>query len=154
MNLSFKRLDENAILPTRAHPYDAGLDLYALEGCVVGSGDISIVRTGLAVEIPYGYVGLVHPRSGLAFKHGITVVNAPGTIDSSYRGELQVALTMLEWDGNCMFENHPVPLRVDVNAGDRIAQLVVQKIELPYPIEVDEMDDTDRGSGGFGSTGR
>lgn len=154
MNLKFKRLSDNAILPTRAHAYDAGLDLYALEGVVVGSGDISIVRTGLAVEIPEGYVGLVHPRSGLAFKHGITVVNAPGTIDASYRGEVQVALTMLEWDSHCMFSNPPLPIRVDINAGDRIAQLIIQKVELPHPIEVDELNDTDRGAGGFGSTGR
>lgn len=152
MNLSFKRLSEKAILPTRGHDGDAGLDLYLTEDVVVESGQVTIAPTGLAVEIPYGYVGLVHPRSGLAFKHGITVVNAPGTIDAAYRGEIKVALTGTEWDVYPHIGS--LPIKVDLLAGDRIAQLVVQQVELPFPIEVDELSDTARGTGGFGSTGR
>lgn len=152
MNLSFKRLSEKAILPTRGHDGDAGLDLYLTEDIVVTSGQIAIAHTGIAVEIPYGYVGLVHPRSGLAFKHGITVINAPGTIDAGYRGEIQVALTLIEWE--VYPHRGPHEIRVPLNAGERIAQLVVQQVELPYPIEVKELPDTTRGTGGFGSTGR
>lgn len=153
MNLSFKRLSEKAILPTRGHDGDAGLDLYLTEDVVVESGKVTVAPTGLAVEIPYGYVGLVHPRSGLAFKHGITVVNAPGTIDAAYRGEIKVALTTVCWR-NYDNERELTGEYIRLEAGDRIAQLVVQRVELPFPIEVDELSDTTRGTGGFGSTGR
>lgn len=139
--LDFKKLDDRAILPTRSNPTDAGLDLYAVSDDWIYPKSVTSVRTGIAVAIPTGYVGLVHPRSGLAFKHGITVVNAPGTIDSDYRGEIRVALTTL------------TDRSYRITAGDRIAQLVIQKIELPAPTWVDELSDTERGIGGFGSTG-
>lgn len=141
MELKFKKLTEDAILPTRGHDGDAGLDLYATEQAYIHPKIVTPVSTGLAVEIPYGYVGLIHPRSGLAFKDGITVVNAPGTIDAGYRGEIKVALSSL------------MVSQYEVKPGDRIAQLVVQKVELPTPVEVDELSDHARGENGFGSTG-
>lgn len=151
MNLRFKRLHPDAILPTRGHDGDAGMDLYAVEDCVVKSGVVTAVPIGLAVEIPDGYVGLVHPRSGLAFKHGITVVNAPGTIDAGYRGEIKVALTTLiaHYRINGVIDRGAI----NISKGDRVAQLVVQKVELPMPVEVDELSDHTRGENGFGSTG-
>lgn len=153
MNLKFKRLNDDAILPTRAHLGDAGLDLYVTEDVTVQTGVVTIAPTGLAVEIPFGYVGLVHPRSGLAFKHGITVVNAPGTIDAAFRGEIKVALTTVEYAA--MYTHRPSdPSVIRIEKGDRIAQLVIQKVELPVPIWVNELSDTDRGAGGFGSTGK
>lgn len=151
MELKFKKLLDHAILPTRATEGDAGLDLYAAESVCLYTGQIAVVQTGVAVEIPHGYVGLVHPRSGLAAKHGITVVNAPGTIDAGYRGELKVIMTMLKaqvWaDGDLGKEQFAI------NKGDRIAQLVVQKVELPIPVWADELSDSVRGEGGLGSTG-
>lgn len=151
MNLAFKKLVDDAVLPTRSHDGDAGLDLYLTEDIVVRSGMVAIASTGLSVEIPYGYVGLVHPRSGLAFKHGVTVVNAPGTIDHGYSGEIKVALTLLAWD---VYPHRGAGQKsVYLSAGDRIAQLVIQQVELPFPIEVNELAETIRGTGGFGSTG-
>lgn len=152
MNLKFKRLHEDAILPTRAHFGDAGLDLYSVEDADVVTGEVTAVSTGLAVEIPDGYVGLVHPRSGLAFKEGVTVVNAPGTIDAGYRGEVKVALTTVKalvdkLGMRCM------PVRTRIKKGDRVAQLVVQAVELPVPVFEDELPDSERGTGGYGSTG-
>lgn len=143
--LKVKKLSSEAILPTRATEGDAGLDLYASHPTYVMQGHVTKVETGIAVEIPHGYVGLVHPRSGLAAKHGITVVNAPGTIDAGYRGEVMVLLTTIDsrYERN-LFEIKP---------GDRIAQLVIQKVELPTVVEVDELSDSARGAGGFGSTG-
>lgn len=151
-SLGFKRLSEKAILPTRAHPTDAGLDLYSTDMVTVSTGNTTVVSTGWAVEIPEGYVGLVHPRSGLAFKHGITVVNSPGTIDSEYRGEIKVALTKVT--GTIADHWYVLSDTVILEAGERIAQLVIQKVELPIPAEIDELSDTTRGTGGFGSTGR
>lgn len=142
--LKVKRLTETAILPTRATEGDAGLDLYADKYAAVMVGGVTRVSTGIAVEIPYGYVGLVHPRSGLAAKHGITVVNAPGTIDAGYRGEVMVLLTKLDSLNG---------FSTGIEQGDRIAQLVIQRVELPVVEEVDELSDSVRGSGGFGSTG-
>lgn len=142
MNLRFSRLDERALLPTRAHASDAGLDLYALEEAVLAPGERTAMRTGVAVAIPAGHAGLVVPRSGLAARHGISVVNAPGLIDSDYRGELQVLL--LNTDRSEPFL---------VTAGTRIAQLVIVRVALPIPVEVPELGDTVRGAGGFGSTG-
>ena len=142
MNLRCVRLDERAVLPTRAHPGDAGLDLCALEPGVLEPGQRASVATGIAVEIPPGHAGLVLPRSGLAARHGISVVNAPGLIDSGYRGEVRVLL--LNTDGQQRFE---------IAAGARIAQLVVVSVALPEVMEVASLGDSDRGSGGFGSSG-
>ena len=142
MSLRVVRLDERAILPTRAHPGDAGLDLYALDATELGPGERASVRTGIAVEIPAGQAGLVLPRSGLAARHGIALVNAPGLIDSGYRGELRVLL--LNTDRQRTFS---------VAVGDRIAQLVLVEVRTPVPIEVDELDRSERGEGGFGSSG-
>ena len=142
MNLRIARLDERARLPTRAHDGDAGLDLYALEAAVLAPGERASVPTGIAVEIPPGQAGLVLPRSGLAARHGISVVNAPGLIDAGYRGEVRVLL--LNTDREQPFE---------LAAGDRIAQLVLVPVELPTPVEVGSLTDTARGAGGFGSSG-
>lgn len=143
MKLPVRRLDPAAVLPVRAHHDDAGLDLCALEGGTIGAGERAQVRTGIAVEIPPGHAGLVLPRSGLAARHGISLVNAPGLIDAGYRGELQVLL--LNTDREAAFE---------LTAGDRIAQLVVVAVALPEPVEAEELSDAVRGAGGFGSTGR
>jgi dUTP pyrophosphatase len=142
MNLRIARLDERARLPTRAHDGDAGLDLYALEPVVLAAGERASVPTGIAVEIPVGHAGLVLPRSGLAARHGISVVNAPGLIDSGYRGEVRVLL--LNTDRARPFE---------LDGGDRIAQLVLVPVALPTPTEVDALSDSERGAGGFGSSG-
>ena len=142
MKLRVRRLDERALLPSQAHPGDAGLDLCALDGALIGPGERAAVPTGIAVEIPAGHAGLVLPRSGLALRHGIALVNAPGLIDSGYRGELRVLL--LNTDRAQTFE---------VSAGDRIAQLVLVRVEAPDAIEVDELSESARGEGGFGSSG-
>jgi dUTP pyrophosphatase len=142
MNLRIARLDERARLPTRAHDGDAGLDLYALEDAVLAPGDRASVPTGIAVEIPPGQAGLVLPRSGLAARHGISVVNAPGLIDSGYRGEVRVLLLNTD-------RKQPFALA----AGDRIAQLVLVQVELSEVVEVDSLSDSVRGAGGFGSSG-
>lgn len=143
MQLDVKRLDPRAVLPVRAHADDAGLDLCALDGFTLKPGERALISTGLAIALPAGTVGLVVPRSGLAAKHGLTVVNAPGIIDAGYRGEIRVIL--LNTDGNDAIE---------VAAGERIAQLVVHQVEIPAVVEVDELPPTSRGEGGFGSTGR
>lgn len=143
MTLRVARLDPRARIPSRAHAHDAGLDLYALAGAVLGPGERGSVRTGIAVEIPAGQAGLVLPRSGLAARHGITLVNAPGLIDAGYRGELRVLL--LNTDREAPFTIAP---------GDRIAQLVLVRVEAPPVAEVDGLGDSDRGTGGFGSSGR
>jgi dUTP pyrophosphatase len=142
MALRVRRLDAGAVLPTRAFPGDAGLDLCALEDCLLGSGERAVVRTGIAVEIPEGQAGLVLPRSGLAARHGISVVNAPGLIDAGYRGEIQVLL--LNTDRAEPFV---------ITAGDRIAQLVLVRVETPSVVEVDALALSERGAGGFGSSG-
>lgn len=141
--LRFRKTRPEATLPVRANPGDAGLDLYAAESAHIGPGERWKVGCGVAVEIPEGSAGLVVPRSGMADRHGISLVNGPGLIDSGYRGELAVLL----------LNNDPAEIfRVEV--GDRIAQLVIVPIELPDPVEVDELTETTRGSGGFGSSGR
>lgn len=142
MSLRVRRLDRRAVLPTRAYVGDAGLDLYALHDGVLGPGERSSVRTGIAVEIPEGQAGLVLPRSGLARRHGISVVNAPGLIDAGYRGEVEVLL--LNTDRSSPFA---------IAAGDRIAQLVIVSVQTPQVLEVDELALSERGSGGFGSSG-
>lgn len=142
MSLRVVRLDERAKLPTRAHDGDAGLDLYALDAAVLEPGERASVGTGIAVQIPPGQAGLVLPRSGLAARHGISLVNAPGLIDSGYRGELRVLL--LNTDRRHRFE---------LGAGARVAQLVLVRIESPTPVEVQVLESSERGPGGFGSTG-
>ncbi len=142
MQLRLTRLDPRAQVPARAHPGDAGLDLHAVEDAVLAPGERASVGTGIAVEIPAGYAGLVLPRSGLAARHGISVVNAPGLIDAGYRGEVRVLL--LNTDPRESFA---------VTAGARIAQLVIIAVELAVPVEVESLEATRRGAGGFGSTG-
>jgi dUTP pyrophosphatase len=143
MELGFFKLDPAAQIPTRAHEGDAGLDLRALEAARLGPGERIAVRTGLAVAIPPGHAGLVLPRSGLAMRHGVTLTNSPGLIDSGYRGELKIL--MLNTDPAETFMIGP---------GDRIAQLVIVAVALPWAVELDSLDETERGSGGFGSSGR
>lgn len=140
--LAVRRLHDDAVVPAYAHGGDAGLDLTSVEEVVLAPGARAAVPTGLAVAIPHGWVGLVHPRSGLAMRHGVTVTNAPGTIDAGYRGEVRVLLVNL---GDA---------EVTLAAGERVAQLVLQRVGQAEVVEVDELDDTARGSGGFGSTGR
>jgi len=142
MTLRWTRLSVEGRAPARSHPGDAGLDLHAAEAATLGPGERASVGTGIAVAIPAGHAGLVVPRSGLAARHGISVVNAPGLVDAGYRGEVRVLL--LNTDREAVFEVAP---------GDRIAQLVLVKVELPEAEEVDELDVTARGAGGFGSTG-
>lgn len=142
MTLRVRRLDHRALLPSRAYPGDAGLDLYALEPARLGPGERATLRTGIAVEIPEGQAGLVLPRSGLAARHGIALVNAPGLIDAGYRGEIKVLL--LNTDRAATFA---------IAAGDRLAQLVLVRIEAPAVLEVDELAVSERGGGGFGSSG-
>ena len=142
MELRFSRLTDAATLPERAHDDDAGLDLYAAEAARLEPGERASVGTGLAVEIPDGHAGLVLPRSGLAARHGVALVNAPGLIDSGYRGELRVLL--LNTDRAEPFE---------VASGDRIAQLLITPYAAAAPIDVAELTATARGAGGFGSTG-
>jgi dUTP diphosphatase len=142
MTLRVRRLDGRARLPTRAYPGDAGLDLYALEDGVLAPGERASIRTGIAVEIPEGEAGLVLPRSGLAARHGIALVNAPGLIDAGYRGEIRVLL--LNTDREAAFT---------IGAGDRIAQLVLVKVQTPEVVEVEDLAVSERGAGGFGSSG-
>jgi dUTP pyrophosphatase len=141
------RLDRNLPMPSRAHDGDAGVDLYSAQDVELAPGERALVSTGIAVAIPYGMVGLVHPRSGLAARVGLSIVNSPGTIDAGYRGEIKVALINLD-------PRAPIA----VHRGDRIAQLLVQRVELPALIEVSSFDEaglaeTSRGDGGHGSSG-
>lgn len=143
MQLPVAKLKEEARLPSRAHEGDAGLDLYACESAHIGPGERWGVGTGVGVEIPEGHAGLVLPRSGLARDHGIALVNAPGLIDSGYRGELRVLL--LNTDPAETFRVEP---------GDRIAQLVLTPIAIAKPVETGALTESVRGEGGFGSSGR
>lgn len=143
MELRVVKLKDEALLPSRAHPGDAGLDLYACEAAHIGPGERWGVGTGVAVEIPEGHAGLVLPRSGLAREHGITLVNSPGLIDAGYRGELRVLL--LNADPAEIFRVEP---------GDRIAQLVLTPITLAEPVAATALSESSRGEGGFGSSGR
>jgi len=139
--LLVKRLHEGATLPTRAYEQDAGLDLSACERIELGPGERALVGTGLTVAIPDGHAGFVQPRSGLAARHGITVLNTPGLVDAGYRGELKVVL--LNTDRTESFVVEP---------GMRVAQLVVVPVAFPEPREVGELPDSDRGEKGFGSS--
>ena len=142
MKLPVRRLDPAATLPTRAHDGDAGLDLYASEPATVWAGQRASVGTGIALEIPPGHAGLVLPRSGLAARHGISLVNAPGLIDAGYRGEVRVLLL------NTDQEEH-----FDIAPGDRIAQLLLVPFASADTVEVAELAGSERGEGGFGSSG-
>ena len=141
MNITVKMVGPAHLYPTYANPGDAGADLRSAEDVVIGAHSHKLVKTGIKLEIPEGVVGLVHPRSGLALNYGITVLNAPGTIDSGYRGEIGVILYNT---------SHEV---FQVNKGDRIAQLVFQKFDTADFVAVDSVEDTERGAGGFGSSG-
>ena len=143
MELSVVKLRDEAVLPTRVHEGDAGLDLYACEPAHIGPGERWSVGTGVAVEIPEGHAGLILPRSGLARDHGITLPNSPGLIDSGYRGELRVLL----------HNTDPAEIFM-VEPGDRIAQLVISPVAIAEPIEAAALSDSARGDGGFGSSGR
>ena len=142
VNVQVLRLDPDLPLPAYAHPGDAGADLVAAEEAEIAPGARVKVRTGVAIALPDGFVGLVHPRSGLAARLGVTVLNAPGTVDAGYRGEILVNLI-----------NHDRESTVKISRGDRIAQLVIQRVERAVFHAVDTLDDTARGSGGHGSTG-
>ncbi len=142
MRISVRRLDPELPLPRYARASDAGLDLHAAVRVVIAPGARAVVGTGLAIAIPAGFAGFVLPRSGLALRHGVTVLNAPGLIDAGYRGEVQVLLI-----------NHDPTAAVTLERGERIAQLVVQAVETAELVEVVELPVSERGAGGFGSTG-
>lgn len=142
MELKVRLLEPGAVLPTRANDGDAGLDLRAAEPALLGPGERASIGTGIAVEIPAGHAGLVLPRSGLALRHGISMVNAPGLIDAGYRGELRVLL--LNTDREAEFEIEP---------GARIAQLLITPFAALVPVEVAELAASERGERGFGSSG-
>lgn len=142
IKIEFKLLHKLAQAPKYAHDGDAGADLVCIEDVTLAPGERQLVPTGVAIGLPAGYVGLVHPRSGLANKHGIGIVNTPGTIDSGYRGELKICLINLDPKDS-----------VTLPAGSRIAQLVIQEVTTAEFVEVKELDDTERSDNGFGSTG-
>lgn len=142
VNIEFKLLHELAQAPKYAHDGDAGADLVCIEDVTLAPGERSLVSTGVAIALPAGYVGLVHPRSGLATKHGIGIVNTPGTIDSGYRGELKICLINLDPSET-----------VNLPAGSRIAQLVIQEVTSAQFIQVQDLGETERNDKGFGSTG-
>ncbi len=142
VDIALRRLDPELPLPSYAHPGDAGADLFTTVEVTLAPGERALVPTGIAIALPEGYVALVHPRSGLAARHGVSIVNTPGTVDSGYRGEIKVLLVNLD-------PATPVSLA----RGDRIAQLVIQRFESASFVEVDHLPDSRRGSGGYGSTG-
>lgn len=141
-NLPVLIVADEAFLPTYAQPGDAGADLRSRVSAVVPAGGRTLVATGVSIALPDGYVGLVHPRSGLAHKHGITVLNTPGTVDAGYRGEIFVNL----------YNTSNTDFAIEV--GDRIAQLVIQQVERAQFITVERLPESDRGEGGHGSTGK
>jgi dUTP pyrophosphatase len=142
VDVLIKRLDPGVPLPAYAHPGDAGADLVAAQDVKLEPGERALVPTGLAIALPDGYAAFVHPRSGLAAKHGVTIVNAPGTVDAGYRGEIKVTLLNTDREKAVTFRR-----------GDRIAQLVIQRVERAAFREADTLPDSVRGDGGFGSTG-
>ncbi|MGN6252596.1 MAG: dUTP diphosphatase [Marmoricola sp.] len=142
LDIPLRRLDPGLPLPAYAHPGDAGADLCTAVDLTLAPGERRLVPTGVALALPEGYVALVHPRSGLAHRHGLSIVNAPGTVDAGYRGEIQVCLVNLD-------PATPITL----SRGDRIAQLVVQRVEQARFVEVEELEGSARGAGGHGSTG-
>jgi dUTP pyrophosphatase len=142
MTIQLRRLDDGVPVPRYAHPGDAGADLVTRVDATIAPGERQTLPTGIAIALPDGYAAFVHPRSGLAAKHGLTIVNAPGTVDAGYRGE--IAVTLLNTDAR-----EPVVL----HRGDRIAQLVIQRVERARFVETDALPDSVRGAGGFGSSG-
>jgi dUTP pyrophosphatase len=142
LDVAVVRLDPGLPLPSYAHPGDAGADLHTAVDVTLAPGERALVPTGISVALPDGYVALVHPRSGLAARHGLSIVNAPGTVDAGYRGEVKVMLI-----------NHDPVTPVELRRGDRIAQLVVQRFERARFVEVDRLPGSVRGAGGYGSTG-
>lgn len=140
--IPLKKLSESAVVPRYAYTGDAGVDLCSTERCTLEPFERALIPTGLAIELPQGFAGFVLPRSGLAVKKGVSIVNAPGLIDSNYRGELKVCLINLD-------AHEPFT----IEAGDRIAQLVVMPVPAVSFVPVDELSDSERGSGGFGSSG-
>jgi dUTP pyrophosphatase len=142
VEILIQRLDPGLPLPARAHPGDAGTDLFAAADVELAPGQRALVPTGIAIALPDGYAGFVHPRSGLAARHGVTIVNAPGTVDAGYRGEIRVTLLNTDPDRPVRFER-----------GDRIAQLIIQRVAYPVFHEVATLPGSARGEGGFGSTG-
>jgi dUTP pyrophosphatase len=142
VQISLLRLDPELPAPSYAHPGDAGADIHAAVEVTLQPGERALVPTGIALALPEGFVALVHPRSGLAARHGISIVNAPGTIDAGYRGEVKVCLVNTDTD-------EPFTVR----RGDRIAQLVIQRFETAAFVEVVDLPDSVRGDGGYGSTG-
>lgn len=143
MKVLITRLDPGLPLPTYAKPGDAGADLYSRIDLTLEPGERALVPTGVAIALPEGFAAFVHPRSGIAIKNGISMVNTPGTIDAGYRGELQIALI-----------NHDLREKFAIKRGDRIAQLVIQQVEKAEFIEVEKLPGSARADSGFGSTGR
>jgi len=143
LKVKLKRLDPSLPLPRYAHQTDAGCDLYSRIDITLRPGERTLIPTGIEIAIPVGYAGFIQPRSGLALKHGISMVNSPGLIDSGYRGEVSVIL--INQDAKKAFR---------VRRGDKICQLVIQKVEKPQFQVVDSLDETERGKGGFGSSGQ
>jgi len=143
MKVLITRLDPDLPLPRFAKSGDAGADLYSRIDISIAPGERALVPTGIAIALPQGFAAFAHPRSGLAMKHGISMVNAPGTIDAGFRGELQIILI-----------NHDLKETFSIKRGDRIAQLVFQRVENPEFVEVEELPGSGRGQEGFGSTGR
>ena len=143
VSLKIKKLDTGLPTPRYANPGDAGLDLYAAEDVVLQPGRRAMIATGIAVAIPQGFAGFVQPRSGLAARQGLSIVNTPGLIDSGYRGEIKVIAI-----------NTDVDDAITIKRGDRVAQLVIQEVPTVSIVEVDELDETERAAGGFGSTGK
>jgi dUTP pyrophosphatase len=137
-----QRLDPELAIPAYAHPGDAGADLVASSDVTLKPGERALVGTGIAIALQDGYAAFVHPRSGLAAKHGVSIVNAPGTVDAGYRGEIKVCLVNLD-----------IAAEVTLKRGDRIAQLVIQRVEKARFVEVERLPGSARGDGGYGSTG-
>jgi len=142
LEISIRRLDPGVPLPSYAHPGDAGADLVTTEDVTLKPGERALVPTGISIALPEGYAAFVHPRSGLAARNGLSIVNTPGTVDAGYRGEIKVALI-----------NHDLAEPVVLSRGDRIAQLVIQRVEHAVFVDVDDLPDSARGAGGYGSTG-
>jgi dUTP pyrophosphatase len=142
VEILIRRIDPDLPLPRRSHPGDAGCDLFLAADVDLEPGQRAVVGTGVCIALPDGYAGFVHPRSGLAARHGVTIVNAPGTVDAGYRGEIKVILLNTDAEQTVRFRR-----------GDRIAQLVVQRVERPVFVEVDRLPGSERGAGGHGSTG-
>jgi dUTP pyrophosphatase len=142
VEIALHRLDPELPPPAYAHPGDAGADLVTAVDVTLAPGERALVPTGIAIALPHGYVALLHPRSGLAMRHGLSIVNTPGTVDAGFRGEIKILLINLD-------PHEPIVLR----RGDRIAQMVIQRVETARFVDVEVLPDSVRGTGGYGSTG-